>query len=562
MKKKQPLKFYYADTETTQYHPIKGVRVYLWACIDDTDTNDKVGYDVESLYNYLKNLDGVVYFHNLKFDWSYLEYYLLKHEIKYTISERKGTIYKVKFGKVQLRDSSNLIQCSLAEIGENYARKYKKTSIDYEIATWEHQATADEVEYCLNDCRVLRDGLTNWRNNLREIVTRNKATQTASVIDKKLTYAGIAFEAFKELSLYEKCCPKTTQNEYNALIGSYHGGYVYSKPNGVVENVTMIDCNSMYPFIYSEKALPFGKGRYCNVYETIIEKDFYIINVDVKFDLKSGYIPIIGYGFGRYGSIDYKSSSDGEFINLTVCKYDWEIIQRYYDIEFIYNYGYWWATKNNFYKHYCDIFMTEKMNAKNKVIRTLAKMMLNSPYGKTAMNGLAELRRYYINGDDVAVSEISGYKLDESQYQYLPQAISITAQARCHLLNTAEMIGFDKVQYMDTDSIKFINHDVDMSKIWIDDKKLGAWKVEGRPTYFKTIAPKKYIIYEHGKLEITCAGFNKKELVRQMYHDQEVSSDKARLLINQFDKGLKLECLQSQKVKGGRALLRVLKEIK
>lgn len=562
MKTKQPKKIYYADTETTQFDPDHGVRVYLWACIDDTDDNDTVGYDIESFYNYLKKLDGIVYIHNLKFDWSYLEYYFLKNNIKYKILERKGTIYKVSFGKVELRDSFNLLACSLEDMGKTYCTKYKKTSIDYELADWEHQATPEEVLYCLNDCRTLREGLTVWRNNLREILLRNDATETAKTLTKKLTYAGIAFEVFKELSLYEKLCPKTTKNEYDLLIGSYHGGYVYSKPQGIKENISMIDCNSMYPYIYIQKELPYGKGRYSQEYDKIKDKDFYIINIDICFGLNKGFIPIIGYGFGRYGSIDYKENSNGEFVNITICKYDWELVQRYYQFEFNFNWGYWWHTKSNFYKRYGDIFMSEKKNAKTKVIRTLAKMMLNSPYGKTAMNGLSELRHYYINEDDIAVSEVSGFKLDDTQYQYLPQAISITAQARKHLLTTAEKIGFDKVQYMDTDSIKFTSDNVDMSQIWVDDKELGAWKVEGTPTYFKTIAPKKYIIYENGELNITCAGFNKKELVRQMYHGQPVSNQKARLLIDKFDVGLKLECLQSKKVKGGRALLKVWKEIK
>jgi len=558
MSKKAVKPVYYADTETTTYDEEKGVRVYLW-CIVDTLKSQYHGFDVESLYKFLHKTTGIFYFHNLKFDWSYLEWYMLKNNKKYKIMERYGQIFKITFGKCELRDSMNLINLSLDELGKTYCKNYHKTSINYDVP-YEHQATQEEIEYCFNDVYVLREGLENWKTNMKSLLHRNNMVKTEESVDNKITYASIAFEGFKELSLYDKVCPKTTLNEYRLFGKAYHGGFVYSNPQGIKKNITMIDCNSMYPYIYVTKNLPYGKPYYISEYDEIIKKDFYIISVNITFALKEGYIPIIGGGFGKYGGINYQSYCEDE-IELVVCKYDWELIQEFYDIEFTYNWGYCWNTCSEFYKKYGDIFMMEKKNATTKILRSLAKVMLNSPYGKTAMNGLNEIREYYLDEDDVVKSKITGYKTDEKAYQYLPQAISITAQARKHLLTTAKMIGFDKVQYMDTDSIKFDNKNVDLSKIWIDDKELGAWKDEGHPTYFKTIAPKKYIIYNDGKLEITCAGFSKKALTKQLYHGQEVDNDKALELIKKFDKGLSIECLQSLKVKGGRALLKVRKEI-
>lgn len=560
MKTKAVKKIFYADTETTAYDPIKGVRVYLWCVVSDSGEKFH-GFEVKTLYEFLRKTDAIFYFHNLKFDWSYLEYYMIKNKIKYRILERYGTIFKVSFGKCELRDSMNLIDCSLADMDKVFCHQYHKTSIEYEVP-FEHVATDEEIEYCYNDCFVLREGMTNWIDNMKSLLQRNNMTVTLANLPKKLTSSGIAFDGFRELSLYDKCCHKTTIGEYRLFSPAYHGGFVYSNPKGVKENIIMIDCNSMYPYIYVTKTLPYGNAYVCNDYEKIIKKDFYIINITVSFGLKPGYIPIIGGGFGRYGAINYKESSDGEEIELTICKYDWELMQEFYEVAFTYNWGYWWHTKDEFYREYGDIFMNEKKNAPNKIVRTLAKKMLNQPYGKTAMNGLNEIREYYMDEETECVkSKITGYKVDENAYQYLPQAISITAQARKHLLTTAKMIGFDKVQYMDTDSIKFDSEGVDLSKIWIDDKELGAWKDEGHPTYFKTIAPKKYIIYNEGKLEITCAGFSKKALTQQLYHGQAVDEKTARLLIDKFDKGLTIECLQSLKVKGGRALLKVKKEI-
>lgn len=561
MKKKPARPIYYGDTETTQEDPVFGVRVYLWCVIGETDA-EYCGYDIETLFKLLARKRAIFYFHNLKFDWSYMEYYALKHKINFRILERKGVIFSVKFGKCELRDSLNLINCSLKEIGENYCTNYKKTSIDYEAADYLHDATAEEVAYCFNDCYVLREGLNTWKHNLKELLLRTGATNAALCIDKKLTAAGIAFEAFKELSDYDNACPKTTIDEYNGLVGAYHGGYVYSRPCGVCRNVIMMDCNSIYPFVYATKNLPYGYGHYSHDINELKQHEFYIVNIDISFELKAGYIPIIGDGFGKYGGTNYQASSNGEIINITVCSYDLELIEEFYICCYEVKYGYYWRTTNGFYKRYCDIFMQEKKNAKTPVVRTLAKIMLNSPYGKTAMNGLSEKKRYFIGSDDVATSEIVGYEMNEETYQYLPQAISITAQARKYLLTTAQKIGFDKVVYMDTDSIKFVSADGhELNEIWVDNKELGAWKDEGHPLYFKTIAPKKYIKYQDGKLDITCAGFNKKALTQQLFHGCQISRQKARVLVDKFDKGLKIECLQSVKVRGGRALRKVWKEI-
>ena len=209
------------------------------------------------------------------------------------------------------------------------------------------------------------------------------------------------------------------------------------------------------------------------------------------------------------------------------------------------------------FKDYCDVFIAIK-NASKGVKRNVAKIMLNSPYGKTAMNGLNEIKSYYINEDDIVTGEVTGWEIDDDAYQYLPIAIAITASARNYLLRTADSIGFDRVQYMDTDSIKYIACDV---PIQFDDHLLGAWKDEGLVKYFKTIAPKKYIYYD-GVMHCKCAGFNRSIIEQELKDGQEVSEHEALEIMRRFAPGLAMDCLQSKKVSGGRALLNVKKEIK
>ena len=129
---------WFADFETTQPNDKGAVEVYLWACV--SGRRQVVGYDIESFYEFIKNKKATIYFHNLKFDFSYLQYYLIKNNIEYTLLEKQGVIYNVKIDGVNLRDSLNFLPITLKEIGENYCVNFKKTSIDYEVYA-PHKAT-------------------------------------------------------------------------------------------------------------------------------------------------------------------------------------------------------------------------------------------------------------------------------------------------------------------------------------------------------------------------------------------------------------------------------------
>ena len=549
---------YYADFETTAFDKEKGVRIYLW-CIVSEEIKQH-GYEMDSFINFCKALNkgDIIYFHNLKFDFSFIHYYLIKNDIDYGVLEKDGIYYNVRFYDIEIRDSTNFLPMSLKEVGENYCVNFKKTSIDYEVP-FEHEATQGEIDYCYNDCFVLMEGLNNYFKALEEVLEKAECKKTIKQLPKKLTNAGIAFQTFKELSIFEFVCPKTTSTQYRKFRGAYRGGYVYSRPNGILKNLKMIDCNSMYPHIYSTIPLPFGKGY--NISENDKSQyNFYITNIYIRYDLKKGYIPIIGGGVSRYGGIEYKTSSNGEYEEYTFCNIDLELIRDFYDCDIIYNWVYAFDTKPYFFKEYAHTFVKMKNEYKG-IKRAVVKVLLNSPYGKTAMNGLQEVKRYYIDpNDNIVKSEITGYEVDNNAFQYLPMAIAITAGARRLLLRTAEKIGFENVYYMDTDSIKFTGELP--TNIEIDNDKLGAWKLEGIAELFKTIAPKKYCYFENNKIYFTCAGFNKKVLISELKHAQEVTKKEAIELMQRFDINLELECLQSKKVQGGRALIPIKKEIK
>lgn len=556
-------KIYYGDFETTTYdEETESVEVYLWVVLRKKQIFK--GFNIESFIDTIRDFNkAIIYFHNLKFDFSYIQWYLQKNNIKYEMLEKNGNIYSVKFFNIELRDSLNFMPITLKQVGENYCQKYKKTSIDYNVERG-HKATEEEIEYCINDCKVLEEGLNNYLTTLEDVIEESGALNSVLKVRKKMTNSGVAFEVFKEMSDYEKLCPQNTPKHYEFIKKAYRGGYVYSKPCGIQEDVMMIDCNSMYPYIYSFIDLPYGREHREDNLTELRKHKFFIVKLLINYELKEGYLPIISDSFGLTNQ-HYKESSNNVYEEIVVCNYDFDLITSYYVCDYKIVWGFWYETKANFFKEYADTFINFKNQYKG-VKRAVSKVLLNSPYGKTAMNGFVEKKSYFLDEDDIIKSMVSEWSIDEKMFNYIEIAIAITGGARYYLLSTAEQIGFENVLYMDTDSIKFKRVPIPFE---LDDNKLGAWKNEGLVALFKTIAPKKYVYwgdisqgFQDNTIHYTCAGFSKKSLTKALKHNLKVKRGRAIYLMKKFDKGLKIECLQSKVVKGGRALLPILKEIK
>lgn len=191
-------RIWYADFETTQPTDKKEVTVYLWCAVNGKKR--KTGTTISSFFDFCKKLKGhIIYFHNLKFDFSYIQYHALLFGIEHEILERRGKIYSVNLFNVQLRDSTNFfVNMSLREVGEKYCYTYKKTGIDH-TALKDHIATPQEIEYCYNDCLIMQEAINRYLTTLKETL-HHIAPKTAKNINRKLTNSGISFSAFSECS--------------------------------------------------------------------------------------------------------------------------------------------------------------------------------------------------------------------------------------------------------------------------------------------------------------------------------------------------------------------------
>lgn len=125
----------------------------------------------------------------------------------------------------------------------------------------------------------------------------------------------------------------------------------------------------------------------------------------------------------------------------------------------------------------------------NKGLRTLAKLMLNSLYGKFATSLDVQSKIPYLGEDKIIHYKFS--EKDKKDGIYLPIGSFITAYAREKTIRTSQAIkdysiekyGQDMYIYSDTDSIKTLLPIEELEQFCeIDDIKLGAWKNEGIAT--------------------------------------------------------------------------------
>ena len=174
------------------------------------------------------------------------------------------------------------------------------------------------------------------------------------------------------------------------------------------------------------------------------------------------------------------------------------------------------------FTEYIDYWSNKKIEAKkekNGALYRIAKLMLNSLYGKFGLNPNVRGKYPYLNEDGVV--KYAMYNAEIRDSIYLPVATFITSYARRKTITTSQKIkdysiekyNKDLYVYSDTDSIHclFENDDELKDIIEIDDYKLGAWKLESKFKKAKFLRQKCYIEMDFDeKMNVTVAGLPQK----------------------------------------------------
>lgn len=478
-----------------------------------------------------------LYFFNLKFDGAFIISWLLKHGFT-RLTDRKeradktfttlitdmGQFYCIEIyfevkkhhvNKVKILDALKIFpNFSVERLAEGFGLSVSKLELNYhtkrEVG---HELTQDEINYIRNDVEIVA-----WA--LKAMFEKNLT---------KMTIAGNAMNDFKlRFKDFKRFFPVLTDDCDMAIRKSYRGGFTYlNKKYQEMEQGKGIalDVNSLYPSVMYQCKLPYGKPEYfIGKYKKDALRPLYIQVLNCRFKLKLNKIPCIQIKNSMsFVANEYLEDSGGEIVSLTLTNPDLELFMDQYevtDIEYIC--GWKFKATEGVFNDYIDYWMKEKIEAskeKNKARRQIAKLMLNSLYGRFGISTHARQKEPVL-GPDGVVCYVN--LPDESREPlYIPVASFITSYARNKTIRTSQAVvnyslkkyGVDKYWYSDTDSIKCGLTDEDLEElkdiIEVDDYKLGAWALEDHIDRFLGIRQKCYITEIEGHINVTVAGLPK-----------------------------------------------------
>lgn len=460
------------------------------------------GEDIDSFINYcsLINESSSFYFHNLKFDGEFIIHYLLTHGFVHVNEKKLGVnqfstiisdlnvfyCIKVKFKEeviISFFDSLKLLNFSVEEVAKAFNLSIKKLEIDYKAKREKgHKITDEEKEYLKHDVMIMSLALEKMfeMKITRMTIASNAMNFFKDTISKK------RFEEWFKPPLYDKDLRQAYKGGFTYLNEIYRGKEV---KEGIV-----LDVNSLYPSVMYYSPMPYGEGIYFDG-KYVPDKlyNLYIQNITCQFRIKKDMIPTIQIKNNlSFVPTEYLSSSNGESINLTLTNVDLKLFLEHYDIyDVSYNWGWKYKSSTKIFKSYIDYWNELKVKATkegNKPLRTIAKLMLNSLYGKFAASPEGRSKIPYLDNNIVK------YKLSELEERtayYLPISIFITSWARDRTIRSAQAV-YHRFIYADTDSLHLEGRDIP-ENLLISDTELGKWKIESTFKRGKYLRQKCYI---------------------------------------------------------------------
>ena len=600
--------------------------VYIWGIKGVYTDEYKVGYDINSFINFLKMYpeDMRIFFHNEKFDGSFILNYFFRNSFIYKqlleddniimdktkrnsdlnldnymlfAGERKfnpipffkkegvlnssgkgvkdiayfntsvnnlGVMYSIKIyfikkgfplHTVEIYDSMKILNFSIKTLGEKFLNRsdMEKLDYDYDLVRPENRPdllTQEDHDYLKRDIDILAESLKLFKTSNHIIADVNKQTIASMALDefktlfKKDSEKIMGKATVDKEKLFRLFFPEFSIEKDAFVRQSYKGGFCYVHPSIqnkliVRPNMCVLDVNSLFPFIMYSNCMPYGEPLISKAdeIENFPEYDYYFTKVRVNFKLKKDHIPSIMLkcadlksDFNNITRVDlpleeYLDESEG-LVELIMSKDDFELMHQQYDIleEYIVETWYF-KCLDNLFKSYIDKWGEIKIQAgldKDETSRTIAKLFLNSLYGKFGSRPINNFK-FYEYFDGYLTTRPKNTKVDKPIY--IPIASAITAGARRKTIEASQKIleyslkkyGEPLYFYSDTDSIHCgLNFEECLECLGADlDKdntgELGLWKVEEKDIVkAKYIRPKTYLEEkENGKICTGVAGLPK-----------------------------------------------------
>ncbi|MEM0152369.1 MAG: DNA polymerase [Thermoplasmata archaeon] len=323
-----------------------------------------------------------------------------------------------------------------------------------------------------------------------------------------ISIASTSFNTFKNKFLNDKI---TYDLELNPIIDQlYRGGICYQYRKANLEDLKVLDINSLYPYVMSNNyySIKFHKdvekSEFDNIYEDQLNNSYnYILNVDYIGEKRN---PIL-------------TKYDNKLITFSQNKNQWitgkeyiALIDNGYSV--IINEAKEFHSKNIF-KEFIEYYYKLRLeNKQNDGMSYFLKILMNSLYGKFGQHkGHSELieidklddnvraivlfnqdkDRITVNGKAYSIYDNFVSVMSTGEIKYNPIISSeITANARLINYDYQKMIGLENIYYTDTDSF-FVLKNLAIPEILIGNE-LGKLKVE-KQGIFTIYGNKDYFYY-------------------------------------------------------------------
>ena len=534
---------------------------------------------------------SVIFFHNLKgYDHAFIYAWCRKQQLSKEQmygSPKHFTIVQDK-KSITFFDSLELLSASIKDLGIILGlHKGDNTplvvSIDNQQTTYYTDSSKTEIKTSDQPIQTLMktEGWDSYaKRDVAILATAIKTFGLDQLYKHGIrTKAKWAWELLRHENregwLHEERIPWTNTSHYDnktaklvntVIADSYKGGLTFVNPiyqNQLIEKEgTVYDINSMYPWIYSSVPLPkpmpipvtgltaanYKDENYCHI--------FAIKNLNATLK-ETATMPFLKL------KTTHKETNAKNYLKhyhvhgfTTITEMEWELLQETYehisyDTIIIYRFERDRELEEQF-KIHCNTWYHKKQHATDPASRFIAKLMLNSAYGKAGQLTKDDDDKEYIFEDvdrflekkvrnnwpnETAIHEkietlkkhvhyngnqpyfhkkvISGY-----DFANVAAASFITAAGRCYLARMINIIGNDFI-YCDTDSIHCFGKDHDLPI----SEQLGDFKIERLFTKGKWIKAKTYAEYD-GTWHFTIAGYSEQLSIDQFYEGNTISNKK------------------------------------
>lgn len=476
---------YMADFETTTDPDDCRVWAYGLTNIDTAETlwDVEIGPSIGRFVDRMSEENSVCYFHNLKFDSAFILDYLFRQGFRHvddnprkgefcSLISNMGAFYSItvtwKNGmRTEFRDSLKKLPYSVSVIAKAFGLEESKGDLDYDLyRPVGHIPTAEERAYIAKDVLIVAKAL--------------KSQFTSGM--NKLTVGSDALNEFKNVTgtrMFDKLFPVLPEIMDQEIRAAYRGGWTYSDPRFRGREVgpgAVYDVNSLYPSVMYDRLLPYGEPIYAPGLPQP-DKDYplFIVSVTFTAKIKPGHVPCIQVkGSSLFLATEYQTHIK-EPVTMSCTNVDLALWEEHYDLEILaYNGGWLFHGVTGLFTEYIDKWMEIKAT-NTGALRALAKLMLNSLYGKFATNPSVTPKIPVFDDENDVVKLVMGDD-DTRDPVYTAMGVFITAYAR-QVTITAAQENYDVFAYADTDSLHLLTLEPPVG-LEIDDNKLGTWKKE------------------------------------------------------------------------------------